>query len=391
MSNQNTNQSNLERTNTNNANTTRILLDFYITLHNQTVRRMDSLYDILDETRETINILGGINASNNNANRARQYSNDTNTNTYTNPYYIPSENNTRGNFRGRQGGEQAGRHQQGRGRYNNGRTNGGRNNISTNRSQNWHSMNYTTGQPNNFESLYNNRIYIEGRPYRIEFDRYTIPTPNYSYTNRNSGPETDLLNFIQQVYSNVPVVATAEQIERGTRIIRFSEIMSPTNNNCPITLEPFANDSTVTQILGCNHIFNTEAINSWFETNVRCPMCRYDVRTNIPSSSEREETKEELELEETKEEPQSFTPIVGSRERPVERNSNSIRSPRIQTYPSVSDGSSNNILESALTEITGNLINQFLNSTQRDTANRLFFNNSFDASNNEIIFRGFRI
>lgn len=385
MSNQNTNQSNLERTITNNANTARILLDFYITLHNQTVRRMDSLYDILDETREAINILGGINTSNTNINRARQYSHDTNRNTYTNPYYSSSENNTRGYFGGRQAGRQQ---QQGRGRYNNGRTNGGRNNISTNRSQNWHSMNYTSGQPNNFESLYNNRIYIEGRPYRIEFDRYTIPTLNHIHTNRNGGPENDLLNFIQQVYSNVPVVATPEQIERGTRITRFSEIMNPTNNNCPITLEPFANESTVTQILGCNHIFNTEAINSWFETNVRCPMCRYDVRTDRPSSSQHEETKEESVLEETKEEPSNFNPIVSSRERPVERNSNSIRSPRIQTYPTI-DLSSNNILESALTEITGNMLNQFLNPTQRNIANRLFFNNNFDASNNEIIFRGF--
>jgi len=359
MSNQNTNQLNVERENINNA-TIRILLDFYLTLHNQTTRRIDSLYDILDEIRQAINILGGINLHNGNAHRNPNI----NSTFYT--------NNTRENFRGR-------------GRYNNNnnRTTGGRNNMWSNRTQNWYSQ-----QPNNFESLYNNRIYIEGRPYRLEFDRYTIPMARDA--NRHAGSENDLLNFIQNFYSNVPVVATPTQIQNATRVVQFSEIDNPINNSCPITLEPFTNESTVTQILGCNHLFNPESFNSWFETNVRCPVCRYDIRTNaVDSRRQNEESKEESELEETKEDSPSFQPFNSSRERPVERNSNLRRPIRIQTHPTI-DLSSNNVLESVFTEITGTLLNQFLNPTQRDTANRLFFNNSLDASNNEIIFRGFR-
>lgn len=375
MSNQNTNQSNLERTVTNNATTARILLDFYITLHNQTVRRIDSLYEILDETREAINILGGINIQG--ENRPRQYIPHLN----TNPYYMSGENsNIRGNYRG------------GRGRQNNNnRTTGGRNNMSTNRSQNYSSTNF---QPNTFDARYNNnnnRIYIEGRPYRIEFDRYTIPTNRDRY----GGTEHDLLNFVQQFYSNVPVVANPQQVRRATRVTRFSEITNPINTTCPITLEPFTDESSVTQILRCTHIFNPEAFNSWFETNVRCPICRYDIRTNIPISTRqeetKEETKEETELQETKEDEPIFVPNVSSREIPIERNSNLRNTPRIHTYPTETDISSSNNLESAFTDITGALLNQILNPTQRETTNRLFFNNSFDSSNNEIIFRGFRM
>ena len=34
----------------------------------------------------------------------------------------------------------------------------------------------------------------------------------------------------------------------------------------------------VTIIKYCGHVFKTNLINQWFETNVRCPICRYDIR-----------------------------------------------------------------------------------------------------------------
>jgi hypothetical protein len=164
------------------------------------------------------------------------------------------------------------------------------------------------------------------------------------------------------------------------------------NSSCPITLEPFSSDANVTEILGCNHLFNPDALTSWLENNVRCPVCRYDIRMNRIStreeqyqeeSREQEETKEETVLEETKED----TPISQSPERPAERNSN----PR-RRYPRQQTDASDNNLESALTEITETLITQLFNGSSRgNSAGRLFFNNTFDASNNEIIFRGFRI
>jgi hypothetical protein len=36
--------------------------------------------------------------------------------------------------------------------------------------------------------------------------------------------------------------------------------------------------SISTQIKQCGHTFNQEAITNWFQSNVRCPVCRYDIR-----------------------------------------------------------------------------------------------------------------
>jgi hypothetical protein len=385
MSEQNsTNQMNVDRVNTNNT-TVRILLDFYMNMYSNTIRRIDSLYDILDEIRSAINILGGLNQRINNSNinysnrhnENREYRSNINQNFR---YYSASANENRNRNRDHYNGERGNRgNRGGRGTntWNRGNFSGAYDNINNTNTRDY------------FDWL-NNRVYIQGRPYRIEFERYNIPTN----TTRNAGGNNDMLNFIQNFYSTVPVVATPAQIQSATRLTRFSDIINPMNSSCPITLDPFSSDANVTEILGCNHLFNPEALASWLESNVRCPVCRYDIRTNRIASRQQqeqqeeqeeqeEETKEETVLEETKED----IPILQSTERPAERNSNSRRrSPRQQR------DASDNILESTLTEITETLLTQLFNgSTQSNSPGRLFFNNTFDASNNEIIFRGFRI
>ena len=35
----------------------------------------------------------------------------------------------------------------------------------------------------------------------------------------------------------------------------------------------------------CNHIFSANELLNWFNSNVRCPMCRYDIRNYVNHSS----------------------------------------------------------------------------------------------------------
>jgi hypothetical protein len=381
-----------------NSNNIRILLDFYITTHNQTIRRIDSLYDMLDEIRPAINILSGLNARINETNinytnRNREYRNNHNHNFR---YYGASANENINRNRDHYNGERANRG----GRYGGRGTNSwNRNNLSGNeRTRSWQNYNNTNTNANanananvnantnaiDYFDWLSDGVYIQRRPYRIEFERYNIP----SNISRNVGVNNDMLNFMQNFYSTVPVIASSTQIQSATRSTRFSDIRNPMNSSCPITLEPFASDAEVTEILGCNHLFNTEALTSWLEHNVRCPVCRYDIRANrVVSRQQREEreeeTKEETVLEETKED---YIPLPQNSEVPVERNSNSRRSTIQET------DTSDNILETALTQITETLITQLFNGSSRsNSSNRLLFNNTFDASNNEIVFRGFRI
>ena len=76
----------------------------------------------------------------------------------------------------------------------------------------------------------------------------------------------------------VAILPSQEQINNAIRVVRYSTINEPLNNTCPITTETFENDQDVTQIIYCGHVFTTQPLLNWFQSSVRCPLCRYDIR-----------------------------------------------------------------------------------------------------------------
>jgi hypothetical protein len=98
-------------------------------------------------------------------------------------------------------------------------------------------------------------------------------------------PRTFPRAIISRVMGNfndpVNVVATPRQISTATTHRLYEHIETPTNDRCPICLEVFQPNSEVTQINNCRHIFNRAELATWFETNVRCPVCRFDIRDHV--------------------------------------------------------------------------------------------------------------
>ena len=80
-------------------------------------------------------------------------------------------------------------------------------------------------------------------------------------------------------FENVVVSPTQEQIDNASEIITYTSDMSSNySTRCPITLEDFQEGDNVRRIHHCNHLFGTTAFDNWFERNVRCPVCRFDIR-----------------------------------------------------------------------------------------------------------------
>jgi hypothetical protein len=90
--------------------------------------------------------------------------------------------------------------------------------------------------------------------------------------------ENNYINYLNTFFTPVQIYPTQTQIENATRIVRYSDILRPNNISCPISLEPFRDEDYVSVIRFCNHIFNTEQLAVWFQSNCRCPVCRYDIR-----------------------------------------------------------------------------------------------------------------
>ena len=78
---------------------------------------------------------------------------------------------------------------------------------------------------------------------------------------------------------------TNDQIGRATLNTVFSNIISPVNATCPISRDEFDDNSEITMIRGCNHIFNRVSLREWFANHSTCPMCRCDIRLYDPSAS----------------------------------------------------------------------------------------------------------
>ena len=99
---------------------------------------------------------------------------------------------------------------------------------------------------------------------------YTLPlgmrTTNTSSTDTSSAP-------------------TNEQIRRATHDTVFANIITPVNATCPISRDEFNDQSEITMIRGCNHLFNRESLREWFARHSTCPLCRSDIRDYRPSSN----------------------------------------------------------------------------------------------------------
>ena len=95
---------------------------------------------------------------------------------------------------------------------------------------------------------------------------------------------TEIINNLQ----NVIVHPSTLQINNATEsyIITEEQFLNNERLICPITREELIVGDHVCVIKHCNHLFKNDALMQWFNSNVRCPVCRYDIRDYVASPSQ---------------------------------------------------------------------------------------------------------
>lgn len=227
-----------------------ILLQFYINSYTQTERQIDLLYASMDEIRSQINNISYLtNIENTNTipvNITEPQLNNTISHLPSSPHIVRP--NRRHRRRNRQQETQE--------------------SVLINRSNN---------RSNHTRPILGQSVL--GQPYLFEFSSY-IPTSNNTNTTRNITAFTnDIANAFSTFTDPVPIRPSESVLTNATRRVQYINIVRPLNTSCPITLERFDDTNEVTQLLGCGHIFNSTGIDSWFRNNVRCPVCRHDIRS----------------------------------------------------------------------------------------------------------------
>jgi hypothetical protein len=120
------------------------------------------------------------------------------------------------------------------------------------------------------------------------------PNNNNPNNNNNNNPNSRfniftaqnneaLANVLQNFLNTTEIVRpTNEQIQNASRIIRYGDIENPLSQSCPISLDEFQENHMVKQLLYCGHLFHQTHFDQWFQNNVKCPVCRYDIRNYRP-------------------------------------------------------------------------------------------------------------
>ncbi len=176
--------------------------------------------------------------------------------------------------------------------------------------------------------------------------RFSSRTRLSPLNNRSRG-NMSLFN-LNNLFEDVIIRPSQEQINNATRTLLFRDVNEPINIQCPISRENFNPDDEITQIIHCGHIFCKNSISRWFTTSVHCPVCRYDIRTSNTSDSNTSESNESSSNESSSNESSSNT---------------STSNVSGTTIPSEQGNNLNNILNSVLSE--------FNNSTQDSSINNL--------------------
>jgi hypothetical protein len=200
---------------------------------------------------------------------------------------------------------------------------------------------------------------------------------NAEFFRRQNNPQDNINNlYLQHFFEPVEVYPTPTQIENATRVVLYRDIVTPNNQSCPISLEPFNDNDTVSVIRYCGHIFHTEELHEWFRSNCRCPVCRYDIR-NYSRNSENSIQLTEPTVENQQGAMESPEMPPSEESEPLTRG---IARPNNQM--NINDSSGN--LLNSLTDI---LLNSLLNSyseTQPATSSPILLDIIFDTSYNPI-------
>jgi len=214
------------------------LINMYVNQYNQTNSHIDQLLDMLDEIRG--NIVNVINISQPRNNRINRHTRNSNINLNR---LINQGFNTR------------------------------QNNL----------VHYDYDNPINPHVYNTNNTNRRNNGFNRNRNRNINQNQNVN-TNQNPNQNTntnDFYPFLRNFLNTIIVVRPTEvQIQNASRIIRYADVDNPLSETCPISLEHFDENDMVRQLLHCGHLFHQPQFEEWFNSNTRCPVCRYDIRTN---------------------------------------------------------------------------------------------------------------
>ena len=169
---------------------------------------------------------------------------------------------------------------------------------------------FTLTQQQQNQSLYNlmNQLFPQTTA-TAQTELYTFDVPlNGQGFDEFVAQLTQSLNQIAPTgQEDVVITPTTEQIDRACCVIPAIEANLPSREGeedvefiCPIDLSPVRPDENVMIIKHCGHTFRESNLRELFRRDVKCPLCRFDIRnhveTNATHSSSENESEDDIDI-----------------------------------------------------------------------------------------------
>jgi len=76
-------------------------------------------------------------------------------------------------------------------------------------------------------------------------------------------------------WDSVPVAPTSQEIESASQAY---EAPNALDTPCAICQDTIRESDMIRRLSYCNHFFHKNCVDTWFQRNVHCPVCRHDIR-----------------------------------------------------------------------------------------------------------------
>ena len=76
-------------------------------------------------------------------------------------------------------------------------------------------------------------------------------------------------------WDSVPVAPTSQEIESASQTY---EAPNALDTPCAICQDTIRESDMIRRLSYCNHFFHKNCVDTWFQRNVHCPVCRHDIR-----------------------------------------------------------------------------------------------------------------
>lgn len=135
--------------------------------------------------------------------------------------------------------------------------------------------------PQLFNTIFNDFSNLHATTAQSELFTFDIP-PNGQGFDSFITQLTQTLNELAPLAQQDVVVAPTEaQINAACVVMPASDANLSDQCVCPIDLSPIEDGESVMKIKHCGHVFRESNLRELFTRDVKCPMCRFDIREHV--------------------------------------------------------------------------------------------------------------